>query len=213
MGKPNSTGFNRSSESDQSYRWPRLLLRRLARRRLLSGAVMVCTGLAAAATFGSKDGAEKPSAGDRASRVRSAEAQEPSALDKKTAARRLRTGATTRGERRSPRGPRILSTKLKRCINCKRLFGYVEERYNGVVALYCRCGRLAGATYSPGPSVSAYRQTRAAMKSLCDDTAMWAPLSDHIGSDGQKRHQPGFAALSLDRAGHGFALVDQRGHK
>ena len=206
MGKPNSTGFNRSPESDQSYRWPRLLLRRLARRRLLSGAVMVCTGLAAAATFGSKDGAQKAAGGDRASRVRSAEAQEPSALDKKTAAHRLRTGAT-RGERRSPRGPRILSTKLKRCINCKRLFGYVEERYNGVVPLYCRCGRLPGATYSPGPSVSAYRQTRAAMKSLCDDTAIWAPLSDHIGSDGQKWHQPGFAALSLDHTGHGFPLV------
>ena len=207
MGKLNSTGFNRSSESDQSYRWPRLLLRRLARRRLLSGAVMVCTGLAAAATFGSKDGWDKPSPGDRASRTRSAEAREASALDKKTAARRLRTGATTRGERRSPRGPRILSTKLKRCINCKRLFGYVEERYNGVVPLYCRCGRLAGATYSLGPPLSSRRETRAAMKSLRDDTAMWAPLSDHIGSDGQKWHQPGFAALSLDHTGHGFPLV------
>jgi len=212
MGKPNSTGFNRSSESDQSYRWPRLLLRRLARRRLLSGAVMVCTGLAAAATFGSKDGAQKASGGDRASRVRSAESQKRSALDKKTAARRLRTGAT-RGERRSPRGPRILSTKLKRCINCKRLFGYVEERYNGVVPLYCRCGRLAGATYSPGPPLSGRRETRAAMKSLRDDTAMWAPLSDHIGSDGQKWHQPGFASLALDRAGHGFPLVDRHVHK
>ena len=173
MGKLSLAGFKRPSASDPSYRWTRLLLRKLARRRLLRAAAMVCAGLSVAAIFGSKDSWGKP----------------------------------------SPKGPRILSTKLKRCINCKRLFGYVEERYNGVVALYCRCGRLAGATYSPGPSVSAYRQTRAAMKSLCDDTAMWAPLSDHIGSDGQKWHQPGFAALSLDRAGHGFALVDQRGHK
>ena len=205
MGKLNFTGFNRSSESNQSYRWPRLLLRRLARRRLLSGGVMICTGLAAAATFGSKDGAEKPSAGDRASRTRSAGARQAPSPEEKTAVRRLQTGAT--GKRRAPRGPYILGTELERCVSCKRLFGYVEERYNGVVPLYCRCGRLAGATYSPGPPLSSRRETRAAMKSLCDDTAMWAPLSDHIGSDGQKWHQPGFAALSLDHTGHGFPLV------
>lgn len=98
-------------------------------------------------------------------------------------------------------GPEILRTWLSRCGTCELLSGHLHEKHNGLVPVYCDCQRelLTGGRWA-NPS----------MLSLRNDRAIWYPISDHIGPDGKKWHQPWFAGLSLDQEGRGFPLVTEQ---
>ena len=98
-------------------------------------------------------------------------------------------------------GPEILRTWLSRCDTCKLLSGHLHEKYNGLVPVYCDCQREL---------LSGGRWANPSMLSLRNDRVIWYPITDHIGSDGRKWHQPWFAGLSLDQEGRGFPLVAEQ---
>jgi hypothetical protein len=99
-------------------------------------------------------------------------------------------------------GPEILRTWLARCGTCKLLSGHLHEKHNGLVPVYCPCQRSL---------LSGGRWANPSMASLRDDRAIWYPITDHIGRDGKKWHQPWFAGISLDQEGRGFSLVLDQG--
>ena len=114
-----------------------------------------------------------------------------------------RGGVIVVARRRKVRwGPEILRTWLARCETCKLLSGHLHEKHNGLVPVYCPCQREL---------LSGGRWANPSMLSLRDDRAIWYPISDHMGPDGKKWHQPWFAGLSLDQEGRGFSLVVERG--
>jgi hypothetical protein len=80
----------------------------------------------------------------------------------------------------------IVARRLTRCSTCKRLHGEVEEKWNGVLPVYCRCevrpGRIQG------------RKT--AIVSLRDDCLTWMPTTSHKDPDGRWWHVPYFAGPS-----------------
>lgn len=92
------------------------------------------------------------------------------------------------------RAENVLRRRLARCETCGRLTGEIEERYNGTVAVRCRC-QLAALR---GPLKRNPRGTRSrwgspSIVSLLDDSLMWTPISDAKHADGRWWHQPYFA--------------------
>ena len=81
----------------------------------------------------------------------------------------------------------ILDKNLERCKECKRLGGYVEERYNGRVPVMCRCEVFGDKKKRPLPSPS--------IISAGNDLLMWTPTTDHKGKDGKWGHTPHFCGF------------------
>ncbi len=98
-------------------------------------------------------------------------------------------------------GPEILRTWLSRCGSCELLSGYVHEKLNGLVPVYCPCQIR---------SLHGGRWASPSMVSLRDDRVTWTPTTDHIGADGRQWHQPWFVGCFLDKEGLGFPLVDEQ---
>lgn len=80
----------------------------------------------------------------------------------------------------------ILDKNLEKCVDCKRLKGYVDEKYNGRVRVFCYCDFLAKTEgLFSSPSILSTRY----------DDLMWTPTTDHIGEDGEWGHTPHFAGF------------------
>lgn len=80
----------------------------------------------------------------------------------------------------------ILNKNLEKCDECKRLRGYVEEKYNGYVPVFCHCDlknpRTKINNSFPSPSII----------SRSNDLLTWTPTTDSKGADGKWRHSPYF---------------------
>ena len=80
----------------------------------------------------------------------------------------------------------ILSRHLKRCKKCKRLRGYVIEKYNGKVQVLCRCDLMnPEKNFVRSPSII----------SRGNDLLTWTPISDHKDENGEWRHTPYFTGF------------------
>lgn len=83
----------------------------------------------------------------------------------------------------------ILEKNLERCNKCKRLRGYVDEKYNGTVPVFCKCDlsnpRTKIRCSFPSPS----------MISRLNDKLYWTPTTDFKNEDGEWRHVPYFCGI------------------
>jgi hypothetical protein len=114
-------------------------------------------------------------------------------------ARDARDQPTSDSQRPKRTSPHIVSTALRRCAVCNRLVGRVEEKYNGMVRVYCKChGPPRGRGRNPS------------MVSMDGDRAMWTPTSDYLRADGKKWHVPYFVGFILKEPWTGFPLTVRR---
>lgn len=85
----------------------------------------------------------------------------------------------------------ILKKEIELCERCNNYSGFVKEKYNGYVPVYCACELRKqrdkyGAWRSP------------CMISLNGDKLWWTPISDHKKSDGKWWHTPWFGGPGLN---------------
>lgn len=75
-----------------------------------------------------------------------------------------------------------------RCPKCKRLRGFVVERYNGFVVVLCRCEMTETMDRDierRGPLLISY----------ATDVIGWCPGTDAVASDGESYHMPLFSGM------------------
>lgn len=94
--------------------------------------------------------------------------------------------------------PQILSTALIRCRTCGRLTGYIRERFNGTLPVFCLC---------PKPRGGRKRSRNPSMVSLAGDRATWSPVSDYVSAEGITIHVPYFVGFFLNQPRVGFPLI------
>ena len=80
----------------------------------------------------------------------------------------------------------ILEKEIEECPVCLWYKGWVKEKYNGTVPVFCQCG-LAEQREKHG------RWPSPCMVSPYGDKLWWTPLSDHLEDDGKWWHTPHFA--------------------
>jgi len=85
----------------------------------------------------------------------------------------------------------ILEKHIKECQMCKRYSGWVMEKYNGNVAVYCKCdlNRLV-----------AEKKSWKSPCMICPDghKLWWTPISNHKEADGKWWHTPYFSVPSIN---------------
>jgi hypothetical protein len=79
----------------------------------------------------------------------------------------------------------ILDIEIDKCPVCHWYRGWVKEKYNGTVPVYCRCG------------LKEQRENHGRWESPCmicpqGDIIGWTPISDHLEEDGRWWHTPYF---------------------
>ncbi len=85
----------------------------------------------------------------------------------------------------------IIKKEIELCVVCNNYKGFVKEKYNGHVPVYCACGleeekRKYGGWRSP------------CMICPDGDKLWWIPISNHYEADGEW-HTPYFAGPHLNR--------------
>lgn len=85
----------------------------------------------------------------------------------------------------------IIKQDIELCARCDNYHGFVKEKYNRYVPVYCACDlkeekRKYGSWRSP------------CMISPNGDKLWWVPISEHKESDGKWWHTPYFEAPKLN---------------
>lgn len=87
----------------------------------------------------------------------------------------------------------ILEKAIEQCPICKCYKGWVKERYNGTVPVYCSCGLTE--------QLKKYKRWKSpCMVCPTGDKFCWTPTTDHKEEDGRWWHTPYFSGPSVQNS-------------
>lgn len=86
----------------------------------------------------------------------------------------------------------ILKKEIELCEKCNNYTGFVKEKYNGYVPVYCDCSLKEEVKKNGG-----WRSP--CMVSPDGDKLWWTPISNHFEDDGKSWHTPYFGGPTLNK--------------